>query len=131
MRDSRLVALRSGGIRCDETHDPGPEINRQAKNRPELDHDREHLPVAVAEVDAEYRLRYAQVSGGADGQEFRESFNDAENDGKKIVVQTRHGSAPALMVVQAPHACDDGVWLTRKSWLRWDRPRKRPKPSAP
>src|SRR5579863_3122329 len=131
MRDSRLVALRSGGIRCDETHYPGPEINRQAKNRPELDHDREHLPVAVAEVDAEYRLRYAQVSGGTDGQEFRESFNDAENDGKKIVVQTRHGSARSLMVVKEPRACDDGVWQTRKSWRLWDLRRKRPRPFAP
>src|SRR5580658_3832250 len=99
MRDNRLVALRPGGIRRDETHDPGPKINRQAKNRPDLDHDRKHLPVTIAEVDAEHRLRYAQMRRGTDGQKFRESLDDAENGGKKIVVQTRHGSASVMMVV--------------------------------
>ena len=63
-------------------------INRHADNRPELDHDRVHLPVAVAQIDVQQKFRDAQMGGGADGNKFGEAFHDAEDERDQVIVQS-------------------------------------------
>ena len=60
--------------------DPLAEIDRQAKDCAELDHDRKHLPVAVREVDAEKRFRDAQMRSGTDRKKFGDSFDNAQQE---------------------------------------------------
>ena len=110
MRERGLVEAQSFGECGQKTHDPMPEVNGQTEDRPELDHDREHFPVAVAKIDMEQRFRDTQVRSRTDGQKLSEALDNAEEDGKKIVVQTppmlprrwRAGHAPVKM----------GMWRT-------------------
>ncbi len=51
-----------------------------ARMAPELDHDRVHLPVRIGQVDVQQRLCDPQVRRRANGQKFRESLDDAEQD---------------------------------------------------
>ena len=73
--------------------DAAAEIDGQAEDRAELDHDRKHLPVTVFEVDAEQRLGNAEVRRGTDGQEFGEPFDHTEDEGKENSRSRPHGSA--------------------------------------
>lgn len=56
------------------------EVDGQAENRAELDDDGEHLPVTVVEIDSEQSFGNAQMSGGADGDEFSQAFDHAEDE---------------------------------------------------
>ncbi len=42
------------------------EINGQAQNRAQLDHDRVHLPVAAREINVQKRFADSQMRSGAD-----------------------------------------------------------------
>jgi hypothetical protein len=69
-----LVAFRKGS---QELRDPFTKINRQAKNRAQLNHDRIHLPVAARQAYVEKGFGNPQMRRRADGQKFRQSFNDS------------------------------------------------------
>ncbi len=61
--------------------------NRQAENGSELNHDGVHLPIAAGEADVEQGFSDAQMRGGADGDEFGDSFDDAEKQRDQVIVQ--------------------------------------------
>src|SRR5690606_25851574 len=71
---------------ADEIEDAAAEIDRQAEHRAELDDDGVGLPEAVVEVDSHPVLGQAQVGGGTDREELGQAFNNAKNEGAKIVV---------------------------------------------
>src|SRR6185369_1559366 len=62
------------------------EVDGKAKDRTQLNHDRVHLPVAAREVESEDLFGDAQMRGGAYGEKFREALDNAEEQGKKVVV---------------------------------------------
>jgi len=84
------------------------EIDWKAKDCAELDDDCVHLPVAVAEVDVEQGFGDAKMGGGADWNEFGETFDDAEDEGEYVVVQDASG-CECLMLVRV---------LLAANWLR-------------
>jgi hypothetical protein len=59
-----------------EFADPLAEIEREAKDRAELDYYRKHLPVTVRKIDAQQRFGNAQMGSGTGGKEFSHSFDD-------------------------------------------------------
>src|SRR5271167_2492391 len=63
------------------------EIDWEAEDCAELDDDRIHLPVAVAEIDVEQGFGDAEMSRGADRDEFGKTFDDAEDKRENVVVQ--------------------------------------------
>src|ERR1700720_2829626 len=87
MREDGAVAAFAARKCGEKFRDALAEIDRQAKDRAELDDDRVHLPVVVAEIDVKQEFGDAQMRGGADGYEFGKAFYDAEDEREKIVVQ--------------------------------------------
>ena len=65
-----------------------PEIDGQTQNRAQLDDDGIHLPIAVREADVQQRFREPQVRGRTDGQEFGEAFDNSQDQGEQVVVQS-------------------------------------------
>src|SRR5664279_4280780 len=68
--DNGTIAVFSMRKVVNELDDAVPEIQRQAQDRAQLDDDGEHLPVTIAEVDAQKRLCDAQMCRRADGKKF-------------------------------------------------------------
>ncbi len=68
--DRRSITVFSVREVVSELDDAIPEIQRQAQDGAQLDDDREHLPVPIAEVDTEERLCNPQVRRRADGKKF-------------------------------------------------------------
>ena len=73
------VATFTTGKRGEELGDALAKIDRKAQDGAQLNNDGVHLPVAAAEADVKQRLADAQMRGGANRQEFRETFDDAED----------------------------------------------------
>jgi len=67
------------------------EINRKTEDGAKLNNDGEHLPIAISEIDAKQGFGYAKVCGGADRQKFGESFDDAEDERKQVLIQKSSG----------------------------------------
>ena len=84
---ARFVTTLAAGKSTHKLPQALAKIYGQTENRAQLDDDGVHLPVPVAQVQPEQRLRYSQMRGGADGKEFCEAFNDAEQSGEEVVVQ--------------------------------------------
>src|SRR5205814_7606794 len=84
-----------------ELEDAAAEVEGQAQDRAQLDHDRKRLPVGVAEIDAEQGLADSQVRRGADRQELGQPLDDAQHDGEQVVahwttfIRTTVGESPA------------------------------------
>src|SRR5215470_2926358 len=72
-------------------------VNRQGKDRAQLNDDGIHLPVATRQRNMQQRLGDSQMSGGTDRQEFRESFNDTQQNRKKIIAQAASGYAESVL----------------------------------
>src|SRR5690242_11717083 len=72
--------------RGEKRQDAVPKINWQRQDRPELDHDRVHLPKAVLQVELEQRFDNAQMAGRADGQKLSQAFNDPEQDRQEKII---------------------------------------------
>src|SRR6267142_4029516 len=87
MRKCSAVATLAARERREKLGDALAKIDGQNQNRAELDDDGVHLPVAAGEVDVEERLGKPEVRCGADGEEFGQSFDDAQQDGQQIFVQ--------------------------------------------
>src|SRR3954468_24107905 len=87
MRQSRPVAIFAVGKGTQKLCNPRSEINWQAQNRAELDHDGVHLPISITQADVKQGLGNPQVRRGTDRQKFRQTFNNSQDDRKKIVVQ--------------------------------------------
>src|SRR5450631_324936 len=88
MRQCRVVAvlpLREG---CEEFSNAFAEINRQAEDGAQLDEDRKHLPISVAEVDVQQRFADAQMRRRTDGQEFGKTFDNAKQGSKQVRIQS-------------------------------------------
>ena len=81
MVEPRAIAANAAWKARQELAKPAAEINRQAKNRSELDHDGKHLPVTVPQINAQQRFRDAQVCGGTHGKKFRYSLNHPQQQG--------------------------------------------------
>src|ERR1700730_12682759 len=80
------IARLTFGEGADEFEDAPDEEEEERENGAKLDDDGVHLPVRIAEVDVEQRFRDPQVGGRADGQKFRQSLDDAEQDRDDVVV---------------------------------------------
>ena len=89
VRQDGAVAAPALRKRLKETGNAAVEEDRQAEDGAQLDHDGEHLPVAVFEIDSEQGLSDAQMGGGTDRQELGEALDDAKDQGKQIIVQDR------------------------------------------
>ena len=98
MSENGAVATLAARKRGKKLRDASAEIDGQTENRAELDDDGVHLPVAAGQRDMEQGFGDAQVRGGADGQEFRETFDDSQDDGQQIVIQA---SSSDLVMCQA------------------------------
>src|SRR5882762_6246920 len=77
MRKECAVAASAFRKSSQELRDPFTKVNRQAKNRAQLNHDRIHLPVAARQAYVEKGFGNPQMCRRADGQKFRQSFNDS------------------------------------------------------
>src|ERR1700682_2511868 len=88
MGEGGAVATLAAREVPEELGDSGAEIHGKRKNGAELDDDGVHLPVAVAEVDVKQGFAETQMGRRAYGQKFGESFDDAEQDGQQVVVQS-------------------------------------------
>src|SRR5215469_15468319 len=81
------LALRKSG---DELVNTRAKINRQTQDRSQLDNDGIHLPISVAQVDAEETLGDTEVRGRADRKKFGQSFNNSEQDRQQVWVQSSY-----------------------------------------
>jgi len=64
---SRPITILSLWKGAQKVCDPRTKVNRQAEDRAQLNHDRVHLPVSVAQADVKERLGNSQMRGGTDG----------------------------------------------------------------
>jgi hypothetical protein len=77
MRERGAVAAfsaRKGGKKAGNAR---AEINGQAKDCAQLDHDGVHLPERIVEMDVQQRFCNAKVRRGADRQKLCKTFNNA------------------------------------------------------
>ena len=58
--------------------DPIPKINRQRQDRSQLNHNRVHLPVGIMQIETQQCFDNPQMRGRADGQKFRQPFDNTE-----------------------------------------------------
>src|SRR5579864_6012899 len=87
MSQRRAVTALTAREGRKEFGDTAPEINRQAQDRAQLNHDGIHLPVAIGEADVQQRFREAQMRGGTDRQKFGQAFDNTENEREQVIVQ--------------------------------------------
>src|SRR5438270_12436373 len=92
------LAARKGG---EEFGDTLAKIDGQNQNGAELDDDGVHLPVPAGEIDVQQRFGETQVRRGADGKEFSQSFDDAQQDRQQIFVQNFSPGVVELLTVAA------------------------------
>lgn len=89
MSERSAVPADSFGERDQELLDAAVEVDGEAENGAKLDDDREHLPVAVRQVDAEQGLRDAEMGGGTDREVFGKSLDYAQEEGEQVVVHVK------------------------------------------
>ncbi len=77
VRERSAVAVLSAWKGSEEFRNAAAEIHRQAGDCAELNDNRIHLPIAIRKADMQERFRDAQMSGGTDGQELRQAFDDS------------------------------------------------------
>jgi hypothetical protein len=77
MVPDRAVATLALGESAKVSDDAGEKEHEEGEDGTELNYDGVHLPIGVGEVDFEEGLSEAQMSGGAHGEKFCQTFDDA------------------------------------------------------
>src|SRR5438105_13960960 len=95
MRQKIAVAPLAFWKSAEKFQDPFPEINWQRQDRAQLNHDRVHLPEAVAQIEMEQCLDDAEMSGRAHRQTLRQAFDDTKLDRQQEIVHETASPPPS------------------------------------
>jgi hypothetical protein len=84
--ECRAVSVFPPGERREKGLDLLPEVDREAEDRPQLNNDGIHLPVAAGEIDVRERLGNPQMGGGTDRKKLGQAFDNAQQFRKQKIV---------------------------------------------
>src|SRR5262245_48587756 len=87
VREQRSVAALASWKSRKESSNSFPEIDRQAGDCPQLNHNRIHLPIAAGEVDMQQRFAEAQMCRRANGKKLCQTLDNSQQHGQEVVAQ--------------------------------------------
>ena len=90
-----MLFLHPPPERRNQLRDALAEIDRQASDRADLDHNGIHLPVAALQTDMQQGLGDAQMRRGADRQKLCQPLNNSQNHRHQVIVQSSSSTFPA------------------------------------